>query len=251
MPAWGESLSDDEAPSAESYPLAEGRQELLSLWNELDSLSEARDSIAVSLVLGFLACILFLLGMDAQSWAMMAGSLVPGLLAGTLLGRDARRGLRKRELLKRIEAHDHIGPARFLPPKGPAMTSESLKRELLELERSALDRWSGGDPAGYGQWAAEEVTYFDDMGARERVAGKDALLEYLDSLKEHMPPHRYEMGDPLVQIFGDMGIVSFLYLPSTLDGQAGTPWRASTVYALIDGKWQMVHAHWAMMKDEG
>jgi hypothetical protein len=219
MPAWGESLSDDEAPSAESYPLAEGRQELLSLWNELDSLSEARDSIAVSLVLGFLACILFLLGMDAQSWAMMAGSLVPGLLAGTLLGRDARRGLRK--------------------------------RELLELERSALDRWSGGDPAGYGQWAAEEVTYFDDMGARKRVAGKDALLGYLDSLKEHMPPHRYEMGDPLVQIFGDMGIVSFLYLPSTLDGQAGTPWRASTVYALIDGKWQMVHAHWAMMKDEG
>jgi len=131
------------------------------------------------------------------------------------------------------------------------MTHESVKKELLELERSALDRWSSGNPRAYAQSAADDVTYFDDIGAKNRVAGKDAVLEYLDSLKEHIPPHRYEMGDPMVQLFGDVGIVSFLYLPSTLDGQAGTPWRASSVYARMDGEWRMVHAHWAMMKDEG
>ena len=131
------------------------------------------------------------------------------------------------------------------------MTSESAKQELLDLERSALDRWSGGNPWGYGHSAAADVMYFDDIGAKKRVAGKDAVLDYLDSLKEHIPPHRYELEDPMVQLFGDVGIVSFLYLPSTLDGQAGTPWRASTVYARIDGEWRMVHAHWAMLKDEG
>jgi len=113
-----EGPSHEKAPSAESYPVAERGEELLSLWNELDSLSEKPDSIAVSVVLGFLACILFLLGVDAQSWPMLVGSLAPGLLAGTLLGRDVRRVLRKKELLRQIEARDESGPARLPQAEG-------------------------------------------------------------------------------------------------------------------------------------
>lgn len=118
MSAKGEGLSSEKAPSVRGRPEDERREALLSLWNEVDGLSAKRDSIAVSLVLGFLACVLLLLGIDAQNWPLMVGSMVPGLLAGTLLVRDARRGLRKRELLKRIEGLDDIGPNSFLPPKG-------------------------------------------------------------------------------------------------------------------------------------
>ena len=122
--------------------------------------------------------------------------------------------------------------------------------QILSMERMSLDSWSSGDPRGYAIHVADDATYFDDIGAIERVDGKEAILSYLSSLEGLIPAHTYEMRNSKVQFYGDVGILTFYYEPYSLDGEADTPWRATTVYRRINGEWQMAHAHWSLFTEE-
>jgi Domain of unknown function (DUF4440) len=121
---------------------------------------------------------------------------------------------------------------------------------ILQLERGALNQWSSGNPTGYAQSAAEDVTYFDDIGAQSRVDGRHALLEYLATLQGSVPPHRYDVLDPKVQAYGDVAILTLRYQPSSLDGEPLAPWKTTTIYRRSNEEWQMVHAHWSMIKSD-
>jgi len=128
------------------------------------------------------------------------------------------------------------------------MADQTADQVIIDLERAALDRWSGGNPMGYAQSAAEDVTYFDDIGAQSRIAGLPKVSEYLSALEDQIPEHRYEMVDPKVQSYGDFAVLTFRYQPSSLEGQLLTPWKATTVYRRTDAGWRMVHGHWSMLK---
>ena len=39
--------------------------------------------------------------------------------------------------------------------------TEQITAEIIALERAALDRWGAGDPSGYLEISAPDVTYFD------------------------------------------------------------------------------------------
>ena len=119
----------------------------------------------------------------------------------------------------------------------------SVEQTILAQEHRALERWSQGDPLGYSNAAAQDITYFDDIGAQLRVEGVEALREYLTSLQGQIPVHSYEVVDPKVQVLGDVGILTFRYHASSPDGEALTQWKATTVYSRVDGQWQMVHGH--------
>lgn len=119
---------------------------------------------------------------------------------------------------------------------------------IIERERELLERWSAGDPAGYLSAAAPDMTYFDDIGATERLSGRDAIRAYGASLAGQIPPHEYEMVDPKVQLVGEVAILTFRYHPSTVDGTALTPWKATSVYRRDGDGWSHVHAHWSMQK---
>jgi hypothetical protein len=55
------------------------------------------------------------------------------------------------------------------------MTStEQITAEIIALERAALDRWGAGDPSGYLEISAADVTYFDPFLER-RVDGLEVL----------------------------------------------------------------------------
>ena len=43
------------------------------------------------------------------------------------------------------------------------------------LERSALDRWGKGDPSGFLELYATEITYFDPLTAT-RIGGHQAMV---------------------------------------------------------------------------
>ena len=125
---------------------------------------------------------------------------------------------------------------------------QSAEEAILAAEHRALERWSQGDPLGYSNAAAPDITYFDDIGAQLRVEGIDAVREYLASLQGQIPIHSYEVVDPKVQVLGDVGILTFRYHPSDTAGGALPPWKATTVYRQVDGRWRMVHANWSMAK---
>jgi ketosteroid isomerase-like protein len=129
------------------------------------------------------------------------------------------------------------------------MNQENAAEAILAAERRALDHWSNGDPVGYMEAAHEDVTYFDDIGALERVDGKEALHAYAEQIMELIPAHRYEIVDPRVQLYGDVGILTFRYHTSTLEGDPGPPWKATAVYVSTDDGWRPVHLHWSIVKD--
>lgn len=126
-------------------------------------------------------------------------------------------------------------------------TQEDVEQTILAKERQALDRWAAGDPVGFSEGFAEDVTYFDDIGASTRIDGLEELRTYLTSLEGEIPPHTYEIVDPKVQVYGDIAICTLRYHGSIND-EPGSPWKATDVYRLTDGEWHLVHAHWSLVK---
>lgn len=129
------------------------------------------------------------------------------------------------------------------------MADASPEQAILARERSALERWSRGDPIGYLEIDADDVTYFDDIGAHHRVDGIDAMREYMSALKGRIPGHDYELVDPRVQLYGDIGILTMRYHPAAPDGSPMPPWKATSVYRRTGDDWRIVHAHWSLAKD--
>jgi ketosteroid isomerase-like protein len=128
------------------------------------------------------------------------------------------------------------------------MRPEDAETAILSTEREALTRWSAGDPVGYVESAAEDITYFDDIGAQLRVEGRVAVRAYLSTLEGQIPKHAFEMVSPRVQVYGDIGVVTLRY-HSSIGGDPGPPWKATTVYRHLQGEWRMVHAHWSLVKE--
>jgi len=123
------------------------------------------------------------------------------------------------------------------------------EQAILARERRALDRWAQGDTLGYIEAYADDVTYFDDLGAHRRLDGIAAVRTYFSSLQGKVSPHRYDLMDPKVQIYGDIGVVTLHYHPFAPDGKPLTRWIATVVYRRNAGEWRVVHAQWAMLKE--
>ena len=129
------------------------------------------------------------------------------------------------------------------------MEHPNAEEAILAQERDALGRWSAADPEGYMQSAADDVTYVDFIGAHTRVDGIQAVRDYLSGLKGQFPAHTYEIVNPRVQVYGDVGILTQHYYPTSLDGEPMGASKATCVYRRIDGTWHMVHAHWSVIGD--
>ena len=127
---------------------------------------------------------------------------------------------------------------------------QNIEETIIALEHKALDRWSDGDPVGYAANFADDATYFDDIGAKNRISGTAEIQEYFTSLMGLIPKHKYELKDTKVQVYGDVAILTTQYLGESLEGEKSPPWKATSVYHKKDGKWQVVHANWSLVKPE-
>jgi hypothetical protein len=126
------------------------------------------------------------------------------------------------------------------------MTSEQA---ILAQERRALDEWAAGRPSGFTVADADDATYFDDLGAHRRLDGLAAIRAYMQALEGKIPPHRYDVVDPRVQLYGDTAVLTLRYHPSDADGHPLQPWKATSVYRRVGADWRRVHAHWSMVKE--
>lgn len=126
---------------------------------------------------------------------------------------------------------------------------ENIEQTIIELERKGLDRWAQGNPLGMTANFADDMTYFDDIGAHTRLDGLEEIQSYFASLEGKVPPHSYELVDPKVQIYGDIAILTVRYHATNADGEQEAPWKATSVYRLTNGAWQIVHANWSVVKE--
>jgi ketosteroid isomerase-like protein len=123
---------------------------------------------------------------------------------------------------------------------------------IIALERGALDRWGRGDPQGYLDLYARDVTYFDPM-REKRIDGVDAMKQALEPIKGLVKIDRYEMIAPQVYRAGDAAILTYNLVSygRSPGGEAiAVRWNSTAVYAQIDRQWKIVHSHWSFTKPE-
>jgi ketosteroid isomerase-like protein len=125
--------------------------------------------------------------------------------------------------------------------------------DVIAMERAALDRWGAGDPQGYLEIMAPDVTYFDPIQDR-RVDGLPAMTAMLVSWTGKIKVDRYDMVNPLVQQHGEAALLTFNLVSyrRTADGseQAIAHWNSTEMYARVDGAWRIVHSHWSFVKPD-
>ena len=126
------------------------------------------------------------------------------------------------------------------------MTTEE---RIIALEHDALSYWSGGNAVGYLLHAADDVTYFDDIGANRGLIGLDAVTAHFKVIAEMLPVHKYELEGTNVQVMDNTAVLICNYIPTSLEGEALTPWRATIVYTKRGDDWKVVHMHWTMHKE--
>jgi ketosteroid isomerase-like protein len=137
-----------------------------------------------------------------------------------------------------------------LPVELKPKVDEGVLGELLALERAAMLRWRRGDPTGFIEIFAPEVTYFD-TGTPQRIDGFEALAEECRKRTGKIHYDVMEFVQPSVQVYGDAAVLFYRFLSTNLrsDGsiQSRTPWNCTEVYVKRDGVWQIVHSHWSFI----
>ena len=130
---------------------------------------------------------------------------------------------------------------------------EDVAATVIDLERGALDRWGNGDPQGYIEIYAPELTYFDPV-QEQRVDGLDAMKAMLAPLAGKIRVDRYDLIDPKVQRHGEVAVLTFNLLSyrTQPDGKDAVVarWNATAVYRAMDGTWKSIHVHWSFIKPE-
>ncbi len=138
-------------------------------------------------------------------------------------------------------------PSESLLIKTQDMPNKKDTKDLIELERAALDRWNNGDPTGYLELYSDDCTYFDEA-TKARVDGLDAIKKWYAPFVGKIYSDRYEMLNPKVQWFGQTGILSFNLVTYSKEGNVTSRWNSTEVYSKYGEKWKIVHSHWSFTK---
>lgn len=124
--------------------------------------------------------------------------------------------------------------------------------KIIAIEKGALDRWGKGDPQGYLETYAPEITYFDPA-LEKRADGIQVMKDYLAPITGKVKVDRYEMTNTKVQRLGDVAVLSYQLMSHAIMPN-GSPltirWNSTKVYGLFDGNWKLFHDHWSFVKPE-
>jgi len=130
----------------------------------------------------------------------------------------------------------------------PALpTAEEAKAAVMEKITMAAEKWSKGDPLGYVECAANDIVWLDELGALEPIHGSEELKKYLEPFGGQVPTHKFELLDPVFQVYNDIVIVTYRY-QGIFDGEPATPWKVTSVYRYLNGDWLSVHENWSEVK---
>lgn len=150
----------------------------------------------------------------------------------------------------------HRLPARVevpVPVEQAAQPLGGALGEVMALESAAMERWRKGDPWGFIEISAPDVTYFDS-GTPLRLNGREALRSEYAQREGKIFYDVMEFIDPSLQAWGDAGVLFYRFFSTRLnpDGSVAgrTPWNCSEVYARGAEGWRIIHTHWSLIGGE-
>jgi len=130
---------------------------------------------------------------------------------------------------------------------------EGLLGELMALESAAMERWRKGDPGGFLDLYAPEVTYFD-TGTPQRLNGIETMKAEYKKREGKIFYDVMDFIDPRVLVCGDMAVLFYRFLSTWLnpDGSIShrTPWNCTEVYVRRAERWKILHNHWSFIHGE-
>ena len=140
-----------------------------------------------------------------------------------------------------------------LPVPSAPVEYEGVLGELMRLECRAMERWRKGDPWGFVELYAPDVTYFD-TGTRRRINGKQAMIAEYQRRQGKIFYDVMDFIQPQLQVCGHMAVLFYRFLSTWLnpDGSVSkrTPWNCTEIYQNMDGNWKIVHNHWSHILGE-
>ncbi|UCC88408.1 MAG: nuclear transport factor 2 family protein [Anaerolineales bacterium] len=123
--------------------------------------------------------------------------------------------------------------------------------EIMALESAAMERWRQGDPWGFIEISAPEVTYFD-TGTPQRINGRVALKAEYAQREGKIFFDAMDFIDPRVQVSGELAVLAYRFLDTWLnrDGSVShrIPWNCTEVFRRMDDRWRIIHTHWSYIK---
>jgi hypothetical protein len=128
------------------------------------------------------------------------------------------------------------------------LSAQTPEEKIIAIEKKTLDRWKNGDTFGFIEIADENITYFDPTLA-ERIDGIKKFRDYLGPLKGTFSFPRYELLNPKVQLYGDIGILTFNFVGYSEDGKTNA-WNTTEVYRRVNNEWKIASSHWSRTKPQ-
>ena len=125
-------------------------------------------------------------------------------------------------------------------------TQDDTAETIITMEEAALERWGNGDPWGFLEICAPEVTY-QDPALEFRLDGLEALTAYYKQAEGKVSLDGFELLNPSVQQHGDVAVLTFNYLSwsGTGDERSESRWNCTEVYRRTDEGWRIIHTHWS------
>lgn len=120
---------------------------------------------------------------------------------------------------------------------------EQQNEEILALERAALALWCQGNPSGFLEISAPDVTYFDPF-VEHRLDGLEDLTRYYEGLRGQISASRWEIVAPKVQRAGDVAVLTFQFYSWGSSGEA-LRWNCTEVYRRAAGRWSIIQTNWS------
>ncbi|MFC1484493.1 YybH family protein [Candidatus Neomarinimicrobiota bacterium] len=140
-----------------------------------------------------------------------------------------------------------------IPVELSRMEAEGVLGEVMALESAAMERWRKGDPWGFTDISAPDVTYFDS-GTPQRLDGLEALKAEYAPREGKIRFDVMEFIDPRIQVHGDMAVLTYRFFSTQLnpDGSIAkrTPWNCTEVYVRSKGRWKIIHTHWSLIQGQ-
>jgi hypothetical protein len=128
-----------------------------------------------------------------------------------------------------------------------AGAEDQTAREILALERQAMDGWRNGDPDPSLAIADPDITYFHAV-IQKRLEGREPLKQLYEGYRGVPLFDSYEIDAPKVQAGGDIAVLTYQLV--WRKGDASQRWNATEVYQRKSAGWRVIHSHFSQARSQ-
>lgn len=127
---------------------------------------------------------------------------------------------------------------------------KKLAEYIINLERSALDKWFKGYTSGYKElWSKKNFSYFDCV-KDNRVDDHETICESLKPMEGQLFADSYDFCNARVQFGEDIAILTYqLYAKTKLFGKSfDMRYNCIEIFQKEDDDWHVIHSTWSFIK---